>query len=188
MKKDTSTGESGTVPAEDEQNDSEYLCQVNIGTPPQSLTLDFDTGSADLWVWSTKLDKTTQKEGKANGHGIFDPSKSSSWKPQTGSTWQIQYGDQSSASGTVGTDDVEIGGLTVEGQAVEIATKMSSQFVQGVGDGLLGLAFGTINTVQPTPVATPVENMITQKDIPKVMQIPSIHPLTATVLLMVPAV
>lgn len=43
---------------------------------------------------------------------------------------------------------------------------MSAQFEQGAGDGLLGLAWGSINTVTPTPVATPVENMISQEDIP----------------------
>jgi hypothetical protein len=31
----------------------------------------------------------------------------------------------------------------------------------------LGLAFGSINTVKPTPVKTPVENMIAQNDIPQ---------------------
>lgn len=43
---------------------------------------------------------------------------------------------------------------------------MADSFAQGTGDGLLGLAFGTINTVQPSQVATPVENMITEKEIP----------------------
>jgi len=44
---------------------------------------------------------------------------------------------------------------------------MSPQFVEGTGDGLLGLAFGMINTVTPHRVQTPVENMISQEDIPK---------------------
>lgn len=42
----------GDVPAEDVQNDSLYLAQVGIGTPAQNLKLDFDSGSADLWVSS----------------------------------------------------------------------------------------------------------------------------------------
>jgi len=44
---------------------------------------------------------------------------------------------------------------------------MSTQFVQGTGDRLFGLAFGAINTVTPQRLQTPVENMITQEDIPR---------------------
>lgn len=84
-----------------------------------------------------------------------------------GSSWRISYGDGSSASGTVGTDNVTIGGLTITNQAIELANRMSTEFQQGTGDGLLGLAWPAINTVKPKVVATPVENMITQDDIPK---------------------
>ena len=67
----------------------------------------------------------------------------------------------------MGTDNVNIGGLIVKDQAIELANQLSTQFQQDTSDGLLGLAFGSINTVTPTPVQTPVENMIAQDDIPK---------------------
>ena len=49
QKKDAS-GQTGDVSADDQQNDAEYLCPVTIGTPGKTFNLDFDTGSADLWV------------------------------------------------------------------------------------------------------------------------------------------
>ena len=118
-----------------------------------------------LKLWSAELPAHIKSQG--TGHSIFDPSKSSTFKKQSGSKWKISYGDSSSASGDVGTDNVTIGGLTIKNQAIELAKQMSAQFVQGTGDGLLGLAFGTINTVTPHRVQTPVENMITQQDISK---------------------
>lgn len=143
--------------AQDVEQNALYLATVSIGTPAQKLTLDFDTGSADLWVWSTELPSSITSSSSGKGHAVFDPSKSSTFKNTEGSTWQISYGDGSGASGTVGTDTLVLGGISVENQSIELANKLSTQFVQSEGDGLLGLAFGSINTVQPTPVATPVE-------------------------------
>ncbi|KAF2449955.1 acid protease [Karstenula rhodostoma CBS 690.94] len=146
-------------------NDSMYLCPVEIGTPPQVCNLNFDTGSSDLWLWSTELDSSTQAAGKSSGHNIYNPKSSSTWKKLFGSSWKIRYGDGSNASGIVGTDNVTLGGLCVENQAIELASKLSPQFTKGAGDGLLGLAFGKINTVKPKAVKTPVESMIDQDDI-----------------------
>lgn len=52
---------------------------------------------------------------------------------------------------------------------------MSDQFTQNTGDGLLGLAFGVINTVKPHRVQTPVENMISQSDIPATAELFTAH-------------
>ncbi|XXH03507.1 Aminodeoxychorismate lyase [Hypoxylon texense] len=159
--------QTGEVNADDQQNDSMYICKVGIGSPPQNLLLDFDTGSADTWVFSTLQDKSSQ-----SGHNVYNPKKSKTIKKLSGKSWKIQYGDGSTASGDCVSDTLAVGGLTIKKQTIECATKMSRQFSQSTGDGLLGLAWGKINTVtdsagEADPQATPVENMIKQEDIPK---------------------
>lgn len=50
---------------------------------------------------------------------------------------------------------MDVGGLSVTAQAVEVATKVSSSFTSEDSiDGLLGLAFSDLNTVTPTQQTT----------------------------------
>lgn len=81
-------------------------------------------------------------------------------------TWKITYNDGSSAGGIVGTDIVNLGGLKIRPQTIELANTVSTNFLQIPGDGLLGLAYGFINHVSPAPVATPPENLAIQKNYP----------------------
>lgn len=43
------SGGTGSVPMTDVDYDVEYYATVDVGTPAQSIKLDFDTGSSDLW-------------------------------------------------------------------------------------------------------------------------------------------
>lgn len=53
------------------------------------------------------------------------------------------------------TDVVTVGGISVKNQAVEAARQVSAQFARDVNnDGLLGLAFSSINTIRPRPQTT----------------------------------
>lgn len=125
--------------------DSEYIANVDIGTPAKKFPLDFDTGSSDLWVYSTE-----QPSNQNHGQVQYDASKSSTSKRLSGYSWRIKYGDGSGASGDVYTDDVTVGGFKVSAQAVEAAKKVSAQFVNDTSNsGLLGLGFDSINTVSP---------------------------------------
>lgn len=104
---------------------------------------------------------------RVNGQTVFNPSKSSTAKKLSGATWSISYGDGSSSSGDVYTDTVTIGGLTVSSQAVELAQTVSSSFTQdSVIDGLVGLAFSSLNTVEPTAQKTFFDNAKASLDSP----------------------
>lgn len=149
---DTS-GQDGTVAATPEENDVEYLAPVTIGG--QKLNLDFDTGSSDLWVFNTHLAKSVTK-----GHAIYDPKASKTFALIPGAEFNVSYGDGSGASGIVGTDVVDLGGASFHAQAIELATEVSEQFVKDQNnDGLLGLAFSTINTVKPQQQKTFFDNV-----------------------------
>lgn len=55
----------------------QYWVNVTVGTPPQSLALQLDTGSSDMWILSNKAQ--TCQEGQCL-NGVFDPSKSSTYQ------------------------------------------------------------------------------------------------------------
>lgn len=150
-KRSTSEGSVTNTPAE---YDTEYLANIQIGTPAQTLPMDFDTGSSDLWVFSGETNTAD-----VNGQTLYYPSKSSTAQKKTGSTWQISYGDGSSSSGDVYMDTVTIGNLSVSSQAVETATTVSSEFSSDSSmSGLVGLAMSSINTVSPKAQNTFFDN------------------------------
>ncbi|KAK1758822.1 penicillopepsin [Echria macrotheca] len=145
---------AGVVTATPENGDIAYLAPVTIGG--QTLNLDFDTGSSDLWVFNTQLAKNAVR-----GHKVYDPTQSNTFQAMRGATFTIRYGDESGASGNVGTDVVDIGGVTVPNQAVELATAVSQSFIDDMpNNGLLGLAFSSINTVKPQPQKTFFDNVM----------------------------
>lgn len=108
------------------------------------------------WVFNTALPAFNQ-----TGHdAIYNPSDSKSFHSTPGAWFDLSYGDNSSTSGVVGTDTVQIGTITVMGQAVELPSTVSSQFSGDThSDGIVGLGFSQSgNSIRPSPMPTFFEN------------------------------
>ncbi|KAL6909144.1 aspartic peptidase domain-containing protein [Trichoderma evansii] len=150
----TGTGVATPAPGAD----SEYVIPVQIGTPPQTLPLNLDTGSSDLWVLSTDT-YPSQLEGQT----LYKPNASTTNKRLDGESWVIQYGDGSNASGIVYTDRVQIGNTFFTSQAIESAITVSDDISDDTfSSGLIGAASSNANTVRPDRQLTYLDNIKNQ--------------------------
>ena len=108
-------------------------------------------GSSDIWFPSSTCTATA-----CTSHTRFNTAKSSTFQ-KDGRKWKISYGDKSSASGILGSDIVNVGGVSVR-QTIGLATAESRQFERSPEDGLFGLGFNKIESV--SGVKTFMDNAI----------------------------
>jgi len=135
----------------------QYYITLSIGTPPQEFTVNIDTGSSDLWIPS----KSCWWSRACWNHRTYKSSHSSTYK-KNGTHVAIGYA-KGQVEGFLSTDTVRIGDLVIENQTFAETTSESSDHVDSVFDGLMGLAFPSISQSLTTPVFF---NMISQNLIP----------------------
>eukprot|EP00903_Cladosiphon_okamuranus_P020328 g18651.t1 len=136
----------GKVIVKDYSN-AQYYGEVDIGSPPQSFDVIFDTGSANLWVAGSGC-------GLSCGlHHRYKADKSST-HADDGRDFEITYAS-GPVSGELSVDTVNWGGLDLEDQTfaeVENAKGLGLAFIMGKFDGIMGLAFDEISVEGvPTP-------------------------------------
>jgi len=96
------------------------ICECHlIRCHPNPFEADLRTS----WVFSTLTPSS-----ESSGHTLYNPQTSG--QIESGSTWNISYGDGSGGAGDVYADTVVVGGVTATSQAVEAATSVSAQFQQ----------------------------------------------------------
>ncbi|TFK45663.1 acid protease [Heliocybe sulcata] len=125
----------------DEDDDEEWAGTISVGG--QRFLIDFDTGSADLWIPSSSCRSST-----CSSKNKYRPSSSAS---RRSGTFEIQYGDGSTVSGPVYTDTVTVAGITAENQYFSPVTTLSSSFSGDPIDGILGLAYPAISNLGEDP-------------------------------------
>ncbi|KAB5590488.1 Aspartic protease [Ceratobasidium theobromae] len=137
-----------TVPLTDEQEEL-WAGEISIGTPAQTFLINFDTGSADLWVPSSFC----RGPGCRDKHTYSPTSSSTTQEVPTDRGFSISYADGSAASGPVYTDIVTVAGLSATNQSFSAVTLESWSFSSDPSDGIMGLAFSSISNIgSPTPI------------------------------------
>lgn len=129
-----------------------YYGPLSLGTPPQVLTVDVDTGSADLWVPSSCGACRSRQ---------FSPAHSSTYRA-TSESFAITYGT-GNVSGRLVTDVVSIAGLSIAGLVFGAVNARSDGMEKQPNEGLIGMAFGTIAQSRRS---TFFESLIAQRKVP----------------------
>ncbi|KAI8067483.1 aspartic peptidase domain-containing protein [Gongronella butleri] len=134
LKSDAVLDATATVNLTSAYVDVEYIGTIGIGTPPTSFSVDFDTGSSDIWV--PAIDCNT-----CANHTRFNYTDSSTFTMLNGS-WSLRYGDGSGVQGYTATDNILIQNSTVTNFTIGLVFSESTDFARDKYlDGIFGLAF-----------------------------------------------
>lgn len=149
----------------------DYIAQVSVGTPPQNINLAIDTGSSDVWMISSTADLCTERALQAydmDGCDTpFDSSKSSTFKVVGKGEFNIQYEDNSGATGDYVTDTFSIGGASIKTLEMGLAYNVT------LDSGLMGIGYdaneaSTDPEAETVPFEYPsiIDSMVSQGLIP----------------------
>uniref|UniRef100_A0AC11AYQ9 Renin n=1 Tax=Ovis aries TaxID=9940 RepID=A0AC11AYQ9_SHEEP len=127
--------------------DTQYYGEIGIGTPPQTFKVIFDTGSANLWVPSTKCSPLYTA---CEIHSLYDSLESSSYV-ENGTEFTIYYGS-GKVKGFLSQDLVTVGGITVTQTFGEVTELPLRPFMLAKFDGVLGMGFPAQAVGGVTPV------------------------------------
>ena len=133
---------------------------VSIGTPPQEFTLDFDTGSSDIWVPSRHCDETCDT---FDHWRRYDSKASTTHQGVAGNQpFLAQYIDGEKVSGFYAQDVLRLGDFVeIDNQVFGEVTSLEQFETCAVEEGVFGLAFNMAFHSYPAG-ATPLSNLATK--------------------------
>ena len=141
----------GNLPVKDYMN-TQYFVEISVGTPAQTFTVVPDTGSSNLWMYSSSCHSLACLR-----HKRYKSSKSSTYVAD-GQDFKIEYGS-GGVEGTTSKDTVTMGDAVATTMTFgEITSTSGAMFLVSQLDGILGLAYPTIS-VDHLPVFIDESNL-----------------------------
>jgi len=122
---------AGTIATSLQNNETLYLINVGIGTPPQSVQMQLGTSTSDVWV--TNASATYCQQNACKGIS-YAPAESSSYDTLP-TVFSITYVDGTGSSGIYFSDTLGIGNVSLA------AVQMALANVTTIGLGIMGICF-----------------------------------------------
>jgi len=162
-----------------------YAATITVGTPPQTIRVNFDTSSSDSWVpYSGSIHLAGYPSSGTLGPlpFAFNPLNSSTYRdarlPAVNITYPFSkipnlsrtYGD-ASVAGYLASDTLNIAGLQIPNQnftvvnEVNVLTYLYSML--STANGVIGLAYPSASTVLPSGNTPVFQNLIKNRLIPQ---------------------
>lgn len=115
-----------------------YFIKCDVGTPAQTLTLQLDTGSSDIWVPASSASVCeSSKSSDGCTLGSFDSSSSSTFVVVGEDEFSIEYVDGSHSTGDYFTDVFAIGSSSVTNMTMGLGSDTDIPY------GLVGVGYKT---------------------------------------------
>lgn len=129
----------GNLPIKD-YTDTQYVAEMTLGNPHQSFMIVPDTGSSNIWVYSSKC----WFSPACYVHSSYKESKSKTFSHDD-HKFELNYGS-GGVKGFWSKDEVTFGGLSAKDFTFgEVTSASGIAFIMGHMDGILGLAYETIS-------------------------------------------
>jgi cathepsin D len=128
-----------------------YSGEISIGTPPQSFRVDFDTGSSDLWVPSTKCDASCDAFPSWRK---YNESASSSSQSVPQSSFQVQYASGGDVTGDAVQDILRLSDTVSVEQIFGQATSLRNWTTCATEEGIFGMGSSLLSSHKhPSPIS-----------------------------------
>ncbi|KAF8548460.1 acid protease [Imleria badia] len=143
----TLTRRDGGADSLTDDGNQRWYGTISVGSPAVDYKVDFDTGSADLFLPASNCNST------CDGHTLYNPNASTS-AVDLNRRFMLSYGDGSTVSGELYADTVTIAGFVAANQTIGAASQYSTDFqiANFAPDGLMGMAFESLSVFQANPV------------------------------------